>query len=132
MVEFLYSETAGAGAAKMFIEVDGSDLVNDKYVIATSPLHALSYTPNFSWSDVRLVRVSVHCTDAVSPAGLLSKDFYVFLDGIRFENLSSNNPLYGMTAYSIVRDNSVSVPAAIVSSVGEPGYVEFRLNLEVL
>lgn len=132
MVEFLYSETAGSPAARMYIEVDGKNLVNDKYVVATSPLHALSYSPDFSWTDVRVVRISAHCTDAVSPPGLLSEDFFVFLDGIRFENLSSNNPLYGMTAYSIVRDNSVSVPAAIVSSVGEPGYVEFRLNLEVL
>jgi len=76
--------------------------------------------------------VSASCEAPALPVGMTPADFFVFLDGIRFENLSSNNPLYGMTAYSIVRDASVVPPAAVISDAGEPGYIEFRLNLEVL
>lgn len=131
LVEFLYSESDTTGYAKMYTEIPESDLDGNRYKVVSVPLSNFAYSPNFSWSNVRVVKISVQAV-ATEISGLAPEDFFVFLDGIRFENLSSNNPLYGMTGYSIVRNGSLTPPMPIVSDDGEPGYIEFRLNIEVL
>lgn len=131
LVEFLDSESESSGFARMYVEIPESDLSGNRYKVVSMPLSGFSYSPNFSWSNVRTVKISTQCIPT-EISGLAASDYFVFLDGIRFENLSGNNPLYGMTAYSIVRDGSLTPPMPIVSDEGEPGYIEFRLNVEVL
>lgn len=131
LVEFLYSESDASGFARMYVEVPETDLSGNRYRIVSMPLSGFSYSPSFSWSNVRTVKISVECVPT-EVSGLSASDYFVFLDGMRFENLSGNNPLYGMTAYSIVRDGSLTPPMPVVSDEGEPGYIEFRLNVEVL
>jgi len=131
LVEFLYSESDSSGYAKLYTEIPDTELGGNRYKVVSVPLSNLAYSSNFSWSNVRTVKISVQVEPTVI-SGLLAEDYFVFLDGMRFENLSSNNPLYGMTGYSIVRNGSLAPPMPIVSDEGEPGYIEFRLNVEVL
>lgn len=129
LVEFLYSEDSNAGYANMYCEIDQAQLLGSRYIVLTKALSELAYSANFSWTNVRVVKISVGCD---APAGMTSDDFFVFIDGIRFDNVSTNNPLYGLTAYSIVRDNSTVPPGALISDKAEPGYIEFRLGVDVL
>lgn len=125
LLEFLYAEDQ-AGYASLYAEIDYEELAGNRYYVIRKTLSDLTYSANFSWSNVRLVKISAACEDE-NPS-----NYYIFIDGIRIENVSINNPLYGLTAYSIVRDNATQPPAALVSDPGEPGYIEFRLGLEVL
>lgn len=131
LIEFLYSESDSSGFAKMYVEIPEADLTGNRYRVVSMPLSGFAYSPNFSWSNVRAVKISVQCVPT-TVSGLSPSDYFVFLDGLRFENLSGNNPLYGMTGYSIVRDGSLTPPMPIISDQGEPGYIEFRMNVEVL
>jgi hypothetical protein len=84
-------------------------------------------------------QTSAIASTAVSPAGVASfrANYYVLLDGMRFENISDmeNNPLYGMTAYSTINDtdvvanNTVEVP--VTKDTNTNSLLEFKLNLEL-
>jgi hypothetical protein len=63
-------------------------------------------------------------TEAGSPSDL----FYVCLDGLRLENTTSTNSLYGLTGYSVIK----SVGAKpIIKSANTTNYIEFRFALGV-
>lgn len=79
---------------------------------------------------------------AVSPAGVAAfspANYYVLLDGLRFENISDMelNPLYGMTAYTTINDtdtlasNSAVVLVPVTKDVNTSGLLEFKINLEL-
>ncbi|MFY9240329.1 MAG: hypothetical protein WAO78_15910, partial [Roseovarius sp.] len=53
---------------------------------------------------------------------------YVELEGIRIENTTSSNPIYGMVGYSAVR---TSDGQPIYKYTNTNNYVEFRFNLDV-
>lgn len=60
----------------------------------------------------------------------LIKDFYVAFDGLRLENLTTQNPLYGLTGYSLIK-SGVEYAYPIVKNPNSNNYIEFRFALEV-
>lgn len=67
----------------------------------------------------------------VSPAGSaagFSSDYYVALDAIRLENVTTVNPIYGLTGYTVVK-NDQGLP--IVKSANSSNLVEFRFAMDV-
>lgn len=58
-----------------------------------------------------------------------SSNYFVGLDALRLENVSSLNPLYGLTGYSVIRTTD-STP--ITKSSNSSSLVEFRFGLDVL
>jgi hypothetical protein len=85
-------------------------------------------TSEFSWDDVVSVRVygRVDTTATISTAAA-STDYAIMLDGIRFDNKSNVNPLYGLVSYSIV--NSSGVP--MVMNKNSDNMIEYRFTLAV-
>jgi hypothetical protein len=80
---------------------------------------------DFSPANVRVCRVFVSMLDeSENPLDT----HYIAFDGMRIENVTSQNPLYKMTGYSIVR-NTDGYP--IVKSANTNNFVEFRFNLGV-
>lgn len=80
---------------------------------------------DFSPSTVRVCRVFVSLLDSSdNPVNT----HYIALDGLRVENVTTQNPLYKMTGYSIVR-NVDGYP--IIKSPNTNSFVEFRFNLGV-
>jgi hypothetical protein len=59
---------------------------------------------------------------------VINNKFYISLDAIRLDNISSENPLYGLTGYSIVQNSQES---AIVKSPNTNNYLEYRFVLDV-
>jgi hypothetical protein len=68
-------------------------------------------------------------TDPQAVAEGPSSNFYVALDGMRFENTSSRNPLYGLTGYSEVRTFDAQ---PVIKEPNTSNLVEFRFGLDVV
>jgi hypothetical protein len=59
----------------------------------------------------------------------IDKNFYICLDAIRLDNVSTANPLYGLTGYSVVQNAD---ELTIVKSPNTNNYLEYRFILDVL
>lgn len=100
------------------------DFANNRYFVVTKQLQELFKTSNFTWSSVKVVKISASVVDGGQP----SSDFYVCLDALRLENVSTINPLYGLTGYSVIK-NFDGLP--IVKSPNTENYIEFRFAMDV-
>lgn len=100
------------------------NFTSNRYVVATKALKDLNKTDNFDWREVSVAKIYA----CVTEAGLPSNLFYVCLDGLRIENITSTNSLYGLTGYSVIK----SVGAKpIIKSANTTNYIEFRFALDV-
>jgi hypothetical protein len=128
-VEFLASELDDSvGFAKLTARLTSADLAAGRYVIITKKLSELEYSPQFSWSDVQVTRISANANN--------DPNYFVAMDAIRFENMSQPNPLYVMTGYAVTdieyRDNLGKVFHKPISKMANTSnYVEFRFSLGV-
>jgi hypothetical protein len=103
---------------------DKRNLSTNRYIVATKAIQDLNKTDNFDWREVAVAKIYACVTEAGSPSDL----FYVCLDGLRLENISSTNSLYGLTGYSVIK----SVGAKpIIKSANTTNYIEFRFSLDV-
>jgi hypothetical protein len=59
----------------------------------------------------------------------INKNFYVCLDAIRLDNVTTENPLYGLTGYSVVQN---AEELTIIKSPNTNNYLEYRFILDVL
>lgn len=59
---------------------------------------------------------------------VINKDFYIALDAIRIDNVTTQNPLYGLTGYSVIQNDLGTV---ITKSPNTNNYVEYRFALDV-
>jgi hypothetical protein len=95
--------------------------------------HTITSVPNSSTISYSRVGSAVTSV-AVSPPGIAQisrSEYFVALDALRLDNVSTVNPLYGMTGYSIIQD-SQNVPAqTIIKSPNTNNYIEFRFILDV-
>jgi hypothetical protein len=135
LVEFSSSDTTESGEhARFFVDIDNAsfdgvatevkDFSVSRYVVSSKQLQELSYTSAFNWESVAVIKVYVSITKDGEP----SSDYYVCLDAFRLENLSTNNPLYGLTGYSVIKNND-SLP--IVKAENTSNFIEFRLSVGV-
>jgi hypothetical protein len=112
-------EAYSAGTAQETINFS-----TNRYVVSAKPLKDLNKTDNFDWREVSVARIYACVTEAGSPSDL----FYVCLDGLRLENITSTNSLYGLTGYSVIKSVG-SKP--IIKSANTTNYIEFRFALDV-
>jgi len=123
VVRFVNSD--GAYAEMVYETEEGYDWAENRYVILEKPLSELVISSGFSWA--RVERVNLY-GGVYSSLTTLSENFYIAFDAIRLENITSSNPLYGMTGYSAV----VTADALpIVKLPNTSGTVEFRLGIGV-
>jgi hypothetical protein len=101
------------------------DFENNRYVVVTKKLSELVKSPGFTWDSVSVIKVFASVLNSV---GEPTSDFYVALDAIRLENIDAQNPLYGMTGYSVVK-TEFSLPIVKISNTAN--LVEFRFALDV-
>jgi hypothetical protein len=72
--------------------------------VLNKKLSELEKSQDFSWSQVTFSKIYLSVIESGSP----TDDYYVALDSLKFEYLTSNNPIYGLTGYTIIKnaDNS--------------------------
>ena len=129
LIEFYKNETSTTGGfAKAEIELDAADFTLNRYKVIQIPISDLITSPDFSSAQVRIARIfaSVVYTDGTNQT--TSPVHYVELEGIRIENDTTENPIYGMTGYSPVR---TSDGQPIYKYTNTNNYVEFRFSLDV-
>jgi len=59
---------------------------------------------------------------------VVNKNFYISLDAIRLDNVTTTNPLYGLTGYSVIQNSDETT---IVKSPNTNNYLEYRFSLDV-
>jgi hypothetical protein len=135
LVEFSSSDTSSSGEhAKFSVNLDNEgfsgdgdqtvDFASNRYFVVSKQLQELAYTAGFNWDVITTVRVYAY----VEVDGQASSDFYVALDAMRLENLTTNNPLYGLTGYSVLK-NDGALPIVKLSNTSN--FIEFRISVGV-
>jgi len=100
------------------------DFTTNRYYVVTKQLQQLIYTADFTWDSVTIGKIYASVEVSDTP----TDDYYVALDAMRLENKSTNNPLYGMTGYTVVKNADAE---AIVKAPNTSNYVEFRFSIGV-
>ena len=128
LVQFASSESENAAYCnfEFMLEdgVDGVDFSSNRYSLATTQLKNLVTSPDFTWNSVDVVRIYASVINNGEP----TQDFYVALDAIRLENVSSTNPLYGLVGYSAIR---TSDGQTVVKLANTSNFIEFRFAMAV-
>lgn len=109
-----------------FFSSSTTTIINpNRYGVLTSKMSDITTTPGFDWAQVTSVRVYCALENA---AGTASDDYAVILDGLRFENLGTENPLYALTGYTVVNNETAT---NIVKSANSNDLINFRLDFSV-
>jgi hypothetical protein len=103
----------------------GVDFETNRYFVSTVALQDLNRTPGFTWSVVDVVKFYV----TVIKDGVASDNYYVGLDALRLENITSSNPVYGLSGYSVIK-NTGSQP--ILKFPNTTNHIEFRFGMDVI
>jgi hypothetical protein len=132
LVEFASTDVEEGGEfARFEIELENGsgtggtyDFSTNRYFVIDTDLENLYVTNGFTWDAVTVVKIytSVQVSDA--PSG----DYYVAYDALRLENVSTINPLYGMTGYSVVKNADAET---IIKNPNTSNYIEFRFTVGV-
>ncbi len=132
IVEFASTELGDKEVAKLeaivYNDTTSGSLNNfeeNRYFVVSQKLQDLLKSPSFTWASVEVIKIYA----SVYKDGQASDDFYVFLDGLRFENVTNTNPLYGMTGYSVIRNQEAK---PILKLANTNNFVEFRFALDVM
>jgi len=108
---------------------DGYDFETNRYFVVSKQLQELYTTQNFTWEAVTVVKIYACVIDTgVSGGALPSSDYYIALDALRLENIATTNPLYGLTGYSVIKNDT---SATIIKSPNTSNYIEFRFSIGV-
>lgn len=100
------------------------DFNTNRYVVVTKELKDLYRSSAFTWSGVNTTKIFASVIKNNEPTG----DFYVALDVVRLENVTTENPLYGLTGYTVIK-NTQAKP--IVKLSNTTNLVEFRFGIDV-
>lgn len=101
------------------------DFAANRYFVISKKISELFSTSEFSWSRVSSAKIHLTILDADE---LVSDKFYLCLDALRIENVSTVNPLYGMSGYSVVKNAN---SATVKKLENTTSYVEFRFGVDV-
>lgn len=99
---------------------------NEHYFVIPKQIKDFTIGDNFSWS--RVDGISIYA-QALSGSATYS-DVAIMFDGIRLDNENTENPLYGLVAYSRLK-NSVSDSLPIQKAENSQGYIEYRMGVGV-
>lgn len=132
VVEFSDTDEANSSTAQrarlqvVLKETDaGVDFATNRYFVSTVALQDLLKTSGFTWSVVNIVKFYV----TVIKDSVASDDYYVALDALRLENVTSSNPIYGLSGYSVIKNTNSE---AIVKNANTTNHIEFRFGMDVL
>ena len=101
------------------------NFLTNRYVVVTKELQDLFQGAGFTWNNASVVKVYASVLDSSNqPTGA----FYIALDAIRLENVTSPNPLYGLTGYTVIKNVQSKT---IVKLSNTTSLVEFRFALGV-
>jgi hypothetical protein len=131
LVEFVNADVPQpTNFAKFEVVLNESDsevnFLNNRYFVVKKKFSELARSSNFTWGGINSVRV--YATVLEIGSSLPSENFYISLDGLRFENTTIKSPLYGLTGYSVIKTLD---GRPIIKESNASTSIEFRFGLGV-
>jgi len=109
LVEFATQEGSGSETSSYrYARFHGAmtnseqDFSKNRYVVLKQKMNQLEVSQNFSWDQVVFAKIYV----SVIKSGSASSDYYVALDSLKFEYTTSQNPIYGLTGYTLIKNTN--------------------------
>jgi hypothetical protein len=130
LVDFASTDSESGEYARFEAEITNGtdpgeyDLTENRYIVLSKELQELYTSANFTWSAVTVAKIYV----STIYSGAVSGNYYVALDSMRLENIGTVNALYGLTGYSVIKNNDATT---IIKSPNTNNYVEFRFSIGV-
>jgi hypothetical protein len=124
-LELLNNSGANPPRAYINMALQDTDIDLMRYQVITKNLSDFTTTENFSWSAINAIRIYTCIHD---DSNVETGDHMVFYDGIRFENISSYNPLYSLVAAEYIKTLDEN---PILKKENSTSYVEYRFGLGV-
>lgn len=124
---FSYAKTANNVASTAVSPVGkavGIDFSTNRYHVVEKNISDAVKEDGFNWENVTSIKIY----SCAVTSNALDDDYYIGLDAIRVENVTTQNPLYGLTGYTIVK-NTNSQP--ILKGSNTNNYVEYRMAVGV-
>jgi hypothetical protein len=131
-LEFL--NNLGASQSRAYVNIalqdvdalnPNSSLDNSRYQVVTKSLSEFTTDPTFSWSSINGIRIYTCIHD---DSNVKTGQHFVIYDGLRFENISSYNPLYSLVAAERVKTLDEN---PILKRENSTSYVEYRFGVGV-
>ena len=101
------------------------DFSTNRYFVVSKQFQELYTSTGFTWQTVDVVKAYV----CVTKDGVPSSDYYVALDAIRMENVTTSNPLYGLTGYSVIKNINAET---FIKPGNSTNFIEFRFAVDVV
>jgi hypothetical protein len=124
-LEFLNNSITSIPKAYVEIALQGIDIDSMRYQVATKSLSEFTTDQNFSWSSVNGIRIYTCIHD---DSNVETGEHFVLYDGIRFENISSYNPLYSLVAAEYIKTLDQN---PILKRENSTSYIEYRFGIGV-
>jgi hypothetical protein len=124
-LEFLNNSAASTSKAYVNIALQDTEIDLMRYQVVTKSLSEFTTDPNFSWSSVNAIRIYTCLHD---DSNVETGEHFVIYDGLRFENISSYNPLYSLVAAEYVKTLDEN---PILKRENSTSYVEYRFGIGV-
>jgi hypothetical protein len=100
------------------------DFSTNRYYVLEKNISDVVQEDGFSWEDITSVKIYA----CAVTSNALDDNYYIGLDAIRVDNVTTQNPLYGLTAYTIVK-NANEQP--ILKASNTNNYIEYRMSVGV-
>ena len=114
-------------ARSLITVTDGDVGINfntNRYIVKEKTLSDFTQQTGFSWQYVNSLKIY----SCVITSNAVVNTHYIAFDAIRFDNVSTQNPLYGLVGYTVVKNTNGQT---IAKSPNTNNYVEFRMALDV-
>jgi hypothetical protein len=109
---------------KLHLTSTSDNFNSNRYFVKSQKLEDLEKSGGFLWSSVRVIKIYSSIIDESA----YSNKYYIALDAIRLENLTADNPLYGLTGYTVVKNDSGD---PIIKAANTSNLLEFRFAMDV-
>lgn len=119
-------EKTATGYATAEITIAGTEFTNNRYHVTSIPISSLITSTGFSAPTIRVCRIFTQITSSTS---VPSTDHYLAFDAFRIENITTTNPLYKLSGYSVVRTDTGD---PIIKNQNTNNYIDFRFNLGIV
>ena len=130
MVEFASTEGASPEYARFQAKLVGGTgpgqygFTDNRYWVISKELQDLYVSSSFTWDSVTVAKIYACAIEDGSPSG----DYYIALDAMRLENTQTTNPVYGLTGYSVVKNDNAET---VIKASNTTNYVEFRFSIDI-
>ena len=124
-LEFLNNSTTSTSKAYVNIAIQDTDIDLMRYQVVTKSLSDFTTDQDFSWSSINAIRIYTCIHD---DSNVKTGQHFVLYDGLRFENISSYNPLYSLVAAEYVKTLDEN---PILKRENSTSYVEYRFGIGV-